>query len=126
MTSSPVKGLTQSWRYVALTTWGAVLFCMIAVGVTGRTVGKAPWWLGPSVDPAPLIYVLIIAAIVAAPIVTVLWWSRWAPIVGIGASLGIAVCALPDVTDSPGIAVVELAVSLAAAMGSASLFAGRE
>lgn len=126
MTSSSVKGLTQSWRYVALTTWGAVLFCMIAVGVTGRTVGKAPWWLGPSVDPAPLIYVLIIAAIVAAPIVTVLWWSRWAPIVGIGASLGIAVCALPDVSDSPGIAVVELAVSLAAVMGSASLFAGRE
>ncbi len=99
---------------------------MIAVGVTGRTVGKAPWWLGPSVDPAPLIYVLIIAAIVAAPIVTVLWWSRWAPTVGIGASLGIAVCALPDISNSPGIAVVELAVSLAGAMGSASLFAGRE
>lgn len=99
---------------------------MIAVGVTGRTVGKAPWWLGPSVDPAPLVYVLIVAAIVASPIVTVLWWSRWAPIVGIAAALGITLCALPDISDSPGIAVVELSVSLAAAMGSASLFAGRE
>lgn len=126
MTSSPTTGLSQSWRYIALATWGAVLFCMIAIGVTGRTVGKAPWWLGPSVDPAPLFYVLIVAAIVAAPIVTVLWWSWWAPIVGLGAAIGIAVCALPDISDSPGIAVVELAISLAAAMGSASLFAGRE
>lgn len=126
MSSSPTKGLAQSWRYIALTTWGAVLFCMIAVGVTGRTVGKAPWWLGPSVDPAPLVYVLIVAAIIVAPIVTVLWWSQWAPIVGLGAAVAIALCALPDISDSPGIAVVELAVSLAAAMGSASLFAGRE
>lgn len=125
MTSSPTKGLTQSWRYIALTTWGAVLFCMIAVGVTGRTVGKAPWWLGPSVNPAPIVYVLIVAVIVAAPIVTVLWWSRWTPIVGLSAAAGIALCALPDISDSPGIAVVELAVSVAAAMGSASLFAGR-
>lgn len=119
-------GLTQSWRYIALVTWGAVLFCMIAVGVTGRTVGKAPWWLGPSVDPAPLVYVLFVAAIVAAPIITVLWWSRWAPLVGIGAAIGIALCALPDISDSPGVAVVELAIAVAAAMGSTSLYAGRE
>lgn len=98
---------------------------MIAVGVTGRTVGKAPWWLGPSVDPAPLLYVLIVAIIVAAPIVAVLWWSRWAPFVGLASSGAIAVCALPDITNSPGVAVVELGIALAAAMGSASSFAGR-
>ena len=125
MAISPAHGLTPGWRYITLTTWGAVLFCMVAVGVTGRTVGKAPWWLGPSVDPAPLFYVLIIAIVVAAPIVTVLWWSRWAPHVGLAASVGIALCALPDLSDSPGVAVVELAIALAAMLGSASSFAGR-
>jgi hypothetical protein len=98
---------------------------MISVGVTGRTVGKPPWWLGPSVDPAPLLYVLIVAVIVAAPIVTALWWSQWTPLVGICASVGIALCALPDVADTPGVAVVEIASAVAAAMGSVSLYAGR-
>jgi hypothetical protein len=126
MTTTPVAGLTRNWRYIALTTWGAVLFSMVAVGVTGRTVGKPPWWLGPSVDPAPILYVLIVAGIVAAPIVTVLWWSHRAPFVGLCAAIGIALCALPDLSASPGIAVVELAIAIAAAFGSVALYAGRD
>jgi hypothetical protein len=126
MTVTASATLSRGWRYVALATWGAVLFCMIAVGVTGRTVGKAPWWLGPSVDSAPIFYVLLIAVIVTAPIVTVLWWSQWTPVVGVVSAIGIGLCALPDVGNSPGVAVVEIAIALAAAMGSVSLYAGRE
>jgi hypothetical protein len=101
-----------------------MIFSIAAVGITGRTVGKPPWWLGPSVDPAPIIVVILVAVITIAPFVLAIVRSRHTPTVGLMVSGLIAVIALFDISDSPGVAVVELAVAIAGALGSAALYAG--
>ena len=118
--------LTRGWRSIALISWGGVIFGMTAAGITGRTVGKPPWWLGPSVDPAPIMYVLLITAITIAPFLVAITRSRFTPIVGIGASVLIAISGFIDLGDTPGVAVIQLAMAAAGAMASASLFAGLE
>jgi len=120
------KKLTTPWQVVAVVTWSGVIFGVTASAITGRTVGKPPWWLGPSVNPAPVFFVLLVAVVVIAPLALAISRSRYTPVAGIVSSCAIAVIALLDLADSPGVATVELAVAIAGLLGSLAVFAGVE
>lgn len=97
---------------------------MAASGITGRTVGKPPWWLGPSVDPAPVVFVLLITAITIAPFLVAITRSRFTPLVGFASSSLIAVSGLIDLSDTPGVATIEFAMAIAGVLSSGALYAG--
>lgn len=101
-----------------------VFLSLIAVAVSGRTIGRSPWWLGPEADPAPVWMVAVPVSLVLAP----LWWAvrstRYAGHVGIVASLLLGLMALPDISERPGIAVAVTIVAMAALASSVAVVAG--
>jgi hypothetical protein len=71
-------------------------------------------------------FVLLVAVVVIAPLALAISRSRYTPVAGIVSSCAIAVIALLDLADSPGVATVELAVAIAGLLGSLAVFAGVE
>lgn len=118
------RRISPGWARVGLVTWIAVLLSNIAVGVTSRTVGKPPWWLGPSVDPAPIVFVALPLLLVATPLIFFYRSSVHAPRIAMGCACAMSVVALADLGETPGVAVVEIAIALAALMGSIATNAG--
>lgn len=109
----PVGRVPARWRRLVAGSWVAALMAMVAVAVSSRTVGKPPWWLGPSTAPRPVLLPLVPVALVAVALVAVWWSARYAPVVGALCALGLGALAAPDVAASPGVAAVEGAVAAA-------------
>lgn len=86
---------------------------LVAVAVSSRTVGKPPWWLGPSTSPAPVVFALVPVALVGGAFVATWWSARLAPTVGVLCALGLGAVAAPDLSASPGVAAVQGAIALA-------------
>jgi len=91
-----------------------VLLSNLATAITSRTVGKPTWWLGPSVDPAPIAYVTLPIALVAIPLLLFYKSHPRAPRFAAGCACALAVVAVIDLGRSPGVAVVEIGVAVAA------------
>lgn len=118
------RELTPGWARVGLITWVAVFLANIAVAITSRTVGKPPWWLGPSVDPAPIVMIAVPIALIVMPGVLFLRTHRRAPLAGLVCAGALVVVGLADIGATPGVAVVEIVVAVAGAMGSLAANAG--
>lgn len=121
---SPTRTLSTGWARVGLITWVAVLLAEIAIAVTSRTVGKPPWWLGPSVDPAPLLLAAIPLLLVVVPGVLFARSHAMAPRVAMLSATALFIVGAVDIFDTPGVAVVECAITVAAFLGSVSTIAG--
>ena len=126
--SAPIRtsriGLRVGWARVGLATWIGVTVGMIAIAVTSRTVSKPPWWLGASTNPAPL-YVTVIPVIAClTPIIAIALRRRSSPLIGCVCAVALAVSAALDATLTPGVAVVQAALAIAALGGSVALWAG--
>ena len=117
-------GLRIGWARVGLATWTGVTIGMIAVAVTSRTVSKPPWWLGASTSPAPLYFTAIPVIVCLTPIIVIALRRRTSPLIGCVCAVALAVSALLDVSNTPGVAVVQSALALAALAGSVALWAG--
>jgi hypothetical protein len=128
LVTSPVRptrlGLRIGWARVGLATWAGVTIGMIAIAVTSRTVSKPPWWLGASTNPAPLYFTAIPVIVCLTPIIVIALRRRTSPLIGCVCSLALAVSALLDVSNTPGVAVVQAALAVAALSGSVALWAG--
>jgi hypothetical protein len=109
------------WRGVTITTWIAVLLCLVAFAISSRTVGRAVWWLGPTGDSAPLLYKIVPIALVVLPIEGAIWRSRTTIPAAVLCSLGLIAIALPDLSRSPGIAIGIVVVGIAALLQSIAL-----
>jgi hypothetical protein len=120
-----VVQLSRGWFRIGLVTWVGALFALAATAITSRTVGKPTWWLGPSTDPSSFLTLLVPVTLTVAPAVVIVLAPRIATRAGLACAAGIAVMALFDAGDSPGVALVEAAIAVAGAAISVALRAGR-
>ena len=110
--------LTAMWRWVLLLGWLAVVVGLMAVGGAGDVIGKVPWWLDGALVVVPFVLpVLTVLAAIAN--------SRWAVWLGLLAVVSVAVTALIDVDDSPGVAAATGVLALIGLLTTVSSFAGR-
>lgn len=116
--------MSRGWVKVGLVTWVATLLAFVAVAISSRTVGKPAWWIGPSTDKAPFVYLLVPVAIIMTPIVCLFYAPSRAARIGMTCASLLAVVGLVDLHDSPGVAVVELIIAASALMASVALRAG--
>lgn len=115
---------TPAWRVVFCVGWIGVILMLIAVWKSGRTLGLAPWWLGPSGDPHGLLINLIPFVPPVAMIVMTARGDRHLPWAGIVASLALGGVAAGDLGRFSGIGLVELAAAAAGLLVSLASFAG--
>ena len=116
--------LTPAWRVVFCIGWIGVVLVFAAVWKSGRTLGLAPWWLGPSGDPHSVVVNLIPFVLPIAAVVASFRKVRHLPFVGIVAAAGTAAVALVDLGRFDGIGAVELAAAAAGLLVSVASFAG--
>ena len=106
--------------------WLLVTAALASAAVTGRNIGKPTWWLGTESDPAwPVLWVVPFFAPIAV-IVSAIAAGRWAPFVGMGASLFLGAVALLDVENTPAVALIEVVIATAALLISFASLAGRQ
>ncbi len=105
--------------------WLLVAAALIVVAVTGRNVGKPAWWIGPVSNPTPFFVWALPFIGPAASIVATFRIVRWAHIIGLASAALIGVVAVFDINNSPGIALIEFVVAVAAALIAIASFAGR-
>jgi hypothetical protein len=116
--------LTPAWRLVFIVGWIGVILSLVAVWKSGRTLGLAPWWLGPSGDPHHVLVNLIPFLAPVAMVVMAARRDRYLPFAGIVASLCIAAVAAGDVDPFTRLALVEFVVAAAGLLVSVASFAG--
>jgi hypothetical protein len=120
--SAPVHArpgqLTPMWRWVLLLGWLSVVVGLMAVGGAGDVIGKLPWWLDGALVVVPFVLpVLTVLAAIAN--------SRWAVWLGLASVVSVAVTALIDIEDSPGVAAATGVLALIGLLTTVSSFAGR-
>ena len=99
------------WRALATVSWVALLFCQAAVAVTSRNIGKAAWWLGPESNPQfPLVwatpFIIILAALIATQRP-----RKYTIIIHLVCVALLAAVATGDISDAPGIAVLQYGIA---------------
>ena len=119
---APVHGrpgqLTTGWRWVLVLGWAAIVIGLMAVGGAGDVLGKPPWWLDGALVVVPFVVPLL--ALVAAYMN-----ARWAIWVGLVGVVSLAVTALIDRSDSPGVAAATGVLALIGLLITVSSLAGR-
>ena len=106
---------------VSFLTWIGVLASVLAVTISSRTIGRSIWWLGPSSNPAPVLFLLVPIVIIGTPLFVTLQRPRRMVRVGLMASIALLISALPDVGSNPAIAIAILAIGIAALAPSIAL-----
>jgi hypothetical protein len=104
--------------------WIGVVLALAAVWKSGRTLGLAPWWLGPSGDPHSIAVSMIPFVLPVAAVVAAIRNMRHLPYTGIVAALAVAAVAAGDASRFAGISVVEFAAAGAGLLVSIASFAG--
>jgi hypothetical protein len=117
--------LIVAYRWIVAVFWVAIISALGTVAGASEVVGRQVWWLGDDGRRAP-IFVLVLPVI--APIVTMvaaLNNRRWVPYASCAAAATTLLTAWGDRHRSPGAALVELALGIAAVLLSVASFAGR-
>jgi hypothetical protein len=117
--------LTNGWRLVTGLAWALVIVAYVAVWKTSRELGLSTWWLGPFGDPRPVFVTMLPFVAPLVMLLLVVNNSRLLPWAGLAAAAGLALIPLFDLFTVPGLALVEVAIAVAAALISAAGFAGR-
>ena len=109
---------------MVVTTWVGVFIAYMAVWKASDELGIATWWLGPRADPQPLL-VRLIPFIVAAAFGLLAGYNvRRMPLLGLVGSVVLACIAVPDLSRSIGLALIEFSIAGAALIVSAASFTG--
>jgi hypothetical protein len=123
--AAPTVIISQAWKRAMVLSWLLVAAALIVVAVTGRNVGKPAWWIGP--ESAPTLFIVWALPFVAPAfsIVATLRIVRWAHLIGLASAALLGVVAAFDIKNSPGIALIEGVIAVAAALIAVASFAGR-
>jgi hypothetical protein len=120
--SAPVHGrpgqLTTGWRWVLVLGWGSIVIGLMAVGGAGDVLGKRPWWL----DGAWIGVAVVVRALAR---VAGYMNTRSAIWVGLAGVASLAVTAIIDRSDSPGVAAATGVLALIGLLVTVSSTAGR-
>jgi len=109
---------------MVVTTWVGVFVAYLAVWKASEELGIATWWLGPRSDPQPIV-VRLVAFIVTAVVGILAGYNvRRMPLIGLLGAAVLATIAVPDLSRSTGLAVIEFAIAGAVLLVSAASFTG--
>ena len=101
----------QTWRRLATASWVGILLCQVAVAVTSRNIGKSAWWLGPESNPRfPIIWAVPFLITLAALIAT-LRTARHTIIIHLACVALLVAVATGDISNSPGVAMLQYVVA---------------
>ena len=101
----------QTWRRLATASWVGVLFCQVAVAVTSRNIGKSAWWLGPESNPTfPLVWAVPFLITVAALVATQRT-RKYTIFIHLACVVLLAAVAAGDLSNSPGVAMLQFVVA---------------
>jgi hypothetical protein len=106
------------------TTWVGVFVAYLAVWKASEEIGIATWWLGPRSSPQPLLVRLLPFIVTAVFGILASYNVPRMPLIGLIGSLALAAIAVPDLSRSTGLAVIEFAIAGAVLLVSAASFAG--
>lgn len=106
--------MSEGWRTVSLLTWVGVFAALLCVAVSSRTIGRPIWWLGPSGDPAPIYFLAVPIVVTVAPIIVTMRRPHHIVRTSFVCAIALFLTALPDFSDSPGIAWAVSVIALAA------------
>lgn len=105
--------------------WVGAVLGYSTIWAVSRQVGLPTWWLGPRSDPQPLAITAIPFALPVLMLIGVALGLRRIALYGVIAAVLSAPIALVDLEAQPGLAIAQIAVSLAALCASAAaLLAG--
>lgn len=116
--------LTPSWRLALIITWVGVLLAYMAVWKASQEIGIGTWWLGPRSNPQPVVVRLLPLAVATAFIVLAGYHVRRLPWISLGGTVVLAAIAVPDLSRSTGLAIVEFAIAGAVALVSLAATTG--
>jgi len=109
--SVSVAGGNRVWRRLATVSWAGIALCQVAVAVTSRNIGKSTWWLGPESNPRfPLVWAVPFL-ITAVAIVATQRTRKYTIIVHLACVALLAAVATGDLSNSPGVAVLQYGVA---------------
>lgn len=101
----------RPWRVLASVSWVGIFLCQVAVAVSSRNIGKSAWWLGPESNPQfPLLWGLPFAITIAGLVATQRP-RRYTIFIHLGCVLALIGVALGDVTNAPGVALLEFVLA---------------
>jgi len=92
-------------------TWVMAFLCYMAVWKASEELGIGTWWLGPRSDPQPTLVNLIPLGVIVLVGGAASFDIRHLPWIGIGGSVALTLIAIPDLSRSTGLAVVEFAIA---------------
>jgi len=116
--------LTTAWRVIVVSTWVGVFVAYMAVWKASDELGIATWWLGPRSGPQPLVVRLIPFVVAATFGILASYNVRRMPVIGLVGSAILVGIAVPDLSRSTGLALLEFAIAGAALLVSAASFTG--
>jgi hypothetical protein len=116
--------LTVPWRAMVVAAWVGVFVAYMAVWKASEELGIATWWLGPRSNPQPLLIRLVPFIVTAVFGILASYNVRWLPTIGLVGAALLAAIAVPDLSRSTGLAIVEFAIAGAIALVSAASFTG--
>jgi len=115
----------RTWRRLATASWFGVALCQVAVAVTSRNIGKSTWWLGPESNPRfPLVWAIPFLITIAAMVATQRP-SKYTIVVHLACVASLAAVATGDVSNSPGVAMLQYVVAAIALLVSLVSLAAR-
>ena len=114
----------SGWRSVLIVTWFAVFACVLAVAVSSRTIGRPVWWLGPTTNHAPWIFLAVPIVIVFAPLAAAMKYPRHGIRASLVCSLGLIATAVPDAGDKRAVAIAVATVGGAALLATIGVMTG--
>ena len=109
---------------MVVTTWVGVFVAYLAVWKASEELGIATWWLGPRSDPQPIVVRLVPFIVTAAFGILASYNVRRMPLIGLVGAAALAAIAVPDLSRSTGLAVIEFAIAGAVLLVSAASFTG--
>jgi hypothetical protein len=113
------------WTIAVVVTWAMVFMSYMAVWKASEELGIGTWWLGPRSDPQPIVVNLIPFVIVAVVGIAAGIRFRHLPWISVAGSAALILVAIPDLSRSTGLAVVEFTIAGAAMIVSLASVTGR-
>jgi len=102
-----------------------VFMSYMGVWKASEELGIGTWWLGPRSNPQPIVVNLIPFVIVALVGIAAGISFRRLPWISVAGSAALFVVAIPDLSRSTGLAVIEFVIAGAATTISLASFTGR-
>ena len=109
---------------MVVATWVGVFVAYMAVWKASEEIGIATWWLGPRSDPQPILIRLIPFLVATLFVILASYNVPRMPVIGLVGAAVLAAIAVPDLSRSTGLAMIEFAIAAAALLVSLASFTG--